>query len=813
MKIGVGAAHFSAIERAELAVRRGIRCSLLGPAGRLALLAGIAAAGNCGVVCADSSAAPEGQVVLEEITVTAQKREERLQETPISISAFNRAAIEKLGVNNLRELSEHAPNVRFDFTAPISGASNAAGIFIRGIGQSDFALTTEAGVGTYVDGVYMSRSIGGVLDVLDVERMEILRGPQGTLFGRNTIGGAINIVTAIPEATFGGTASLAVGSDNRLYMRGSVNLPISDTLRVRIAASSKQLDGYVKGILGIDNTASSPVPQGQRLPGSGSPVDYGNENRQAARLVAAYDPGSVFRATLSADYSRIHENNAPAVLRGITGTLANGPIVFVYNTFQAPTSTIPGFPNANYTPQNFITGNLDSTYATGPNGTNINAWGTALILDWGLSEELKVRSTTSLRRETGYFNRDADGSPIDITHTSNYGYEHEQLSQEVQLTGAPWAGRVKYAAGAYFFHETGSDPLVVEFPSSFGMLYQRKADVSNRSLAAYAQATVALTNRLSVTAGVRHTRDEKEFVSDQYLITGSVSPIIFGVPAGTLIPLVPRNSGVKKTFANTSPRASVDYRFSNDLMVYASYSEGFKSGGFNLRYVSPRPAILPFDPEKVHTAEAGLKSELFARRLRVNVAAFSTNYDDVQLTVFENLGAPVTLNGGDAKIKGAELELTALPVENLELSLSGGYLDAYYTSVRQSPAIIVTPEQRITTSTKLQKTPKWTATLGFDYDVPVRAGGKVRLHADWKYTADVYNDAQNSVFLFQPASKIGDAALEYMSASKRWSLRLFVDNVTDKRVIVSGDSNYGIGFHEAEYNRPREWGIAGRLNF
>jgi iron complex outermembrane recepter protein len=332
-------------------------------------------------------------------------------------------------------------------------------------------------------------------------------------------------------------------------------------------------------------------------------------------------------------------------------------------------------------------------------------------------------------------------------------------------------------------------------------------------LAAYAQATLAMTDRLSLTAGVRHTRDEKEFANDQYLITGSVSPIIFGVPADTLIPLVPRNSDVKKTFANTSPRASVDYRFSNDLMVYTSYSQGFKSGGFNLRYVSPRPAILPFDPEKVHTTEAGLKSELFARRLRANVAAFSTNYDDVQLTVFENLGAPVTLNGGDAKIKGGELELTALPVENLELSLSGGYLDAYYTSVRQSPAIIVTPEQRITTSTKLQKTPKWAATLGFDYDVRVPARGKVRLHADWIYTADVYNDAQNSMFLFQPASKVGNAALEYVGASNRWSLRLFVDNVTDKRVIVSGDSNYGIGFHEAEFNRPREWGIAGRLNF
>jgi iron complex outermembrane receptor protein len=254
---------------------------------------------------ASSQPSDESTVALEEVTVTAQRREERLQDTPIAVTAFTSTAIERLGVSNVQQLAEFVPNVRFDFTAPISGASNAAGVFIRGIGQSDFALTTEAGVGTYVDGVYMSRSLGGVLDVLDIERMEVLRGPQGTLFGRNTIGGAISIVSAKPSDEFSGSSELQLGSSNRLYLRGTVNLPLTDTLKVRITASSKQRDGYVHSILVPAAAGSSQVPRGSAIPGGGSQIDYGNEDRQAARLVALYDPHTSLTAEFSADYGRV----------------------------------------------------------------------------------------------------------------------------------------------------------------------------------------------------------------------------------------------------------------------------------------------------------------------------------------------------------------------------------------------------------------------------------------------------------------------------------------------------------------------------
>src|SRR5882762_2982413 len=258
-------------------------------------LLGVGLAGNGSRVVAQQTET----VGLEEITVTAQRREERLQDIPISITAFGAAAIAKLGVANVEQLANFAPNVRFDFTAPVSGASDASEIFIRGVGQADFALTTEAGVGTYVDGVYMSRSIGGVLDALDIDRMEVLRGPQGTLFGRNTIGGAINIISAQPTNDFGGSAELELGSFNRRNLRGTVNVPLSDILKVRITASSKEEDGYVHSILIPQNPATSPVPPGQSIPGPGSQIDYGNVNRQSARLLATLTPTPTFSATLA----------------------------------------------------------------------------------------------------------------------------------------------------------------------------------------------------------------------------------------------------------------------------------------------------------------------------------------------------------------------------------------------------------------------------------------------------------------------------------------------------------------------------------
>jgi iron complex outermembrane receptor protein len=765
----------------------------------------------------DSNSSAGESTALEEITVTAQRRSERLEDTPISITAFTSAAIEKLGATDIERLANFAPNVRFDFTAPVSGASDAAGIFIRGVGQADFALTTEAGVGTYVDGVYMSRSLGGVLDALDIDRMEVLRGPQGTLFGRNTIGGAINITSARPTDDFEGSGEVELGSFNRRNLRGTVNIPLSDILKVRITASSKEEDGYVHSAL----VPSTPiVPQGQQIPGSASQIDYGNVNRQSARLLATLTPSSAFTAMFSLDAGRVRENNAPSVLVGVTGgdNPALGPIVFFYNLVQAPTTSIPGFANGQYSCSNFCTGSLGTTYSTGPNGTKINAWGPALTLSWHPVTDLELKSITAYHQESGFFNRDADESPVDLTHTSNYDYHHRQVSQEIQANGSALSSRLKYALGLYYFHENGSDPLLVTFPSSFGTLYQDEDRVFNSSEAAYAQATWSILEKVSATAGVRYTHDSKEFHTDQYLITGTstlVGDVVFGgAPPGSLIPLVPRNSNTSSKFNNTSPHFGIDYKAFKDFLVYATYSEGYKGGGFNLRYVAPVSAVVPFDAEKVRTWEAGIKSEWFEHRLRTNLAAFTTNYDKMQLTEYQELGAPLTVNPGSSRIRGGEFELVAAPLEGLELHYSLGILTARYTALIANEALNLPPVVQISQQSKLQKTPANENLIAADYRVGgLIPGGVLQMHADWRFTAATYNDAQNSPFLYQRAYNIGDAAITWLPSSGKWSVRVFGNNVTDRRYIVSGDSNYGIGFHEAEFNRPREWGVAGRVMF
>jgi iron complex outermembrane receptor protein len=744
---------------------------------------------------------------LEEIVVTAQKREQSLQDTSIAITAFTDATIARTGVGNIADLAEKAPNVTFKFTAPISGASNAATVFIRGIGQSDFALTTDPGVGTYVDGVYVSRSVGGVLDVLDLKRVEILRGPQGTLFGRNSIGGAISLITKTPSFDdTGGNFQVTGGSRNQLYLRGSLNVPLADTLAVRIAASSKNRDGYV-------NTAFSPSSPYY----AHALTNLGNEDRQAVRADILWKPLAQFDVNLAADYSRVRENNAPAVLVGVTGAKspADGPIVFLYNAFQAPTTTLSGFPNGQYSASNFVTGRNDLTYATGPNGTRLDSYGTALTLTYALRPEVSVKSITAWHHEGGTFARDADGSPVVLTDNIDTDYQHEQFSQELQLTGAALDDGLKFAAGLYYFAETGSDPLIVEFPSSFGLLNIFEDKVHNSSDAAYGQAVYAITKALSLTAGVRYTKDKKRFLTNQTLtITGPGGTAATGAPPGTVVPLVPPNSDVAQTFSNTSPHVSLDYKVTDTALVYASFSEGFKSGGFNLRYVVPRAAVRIFGPEKVDAYEVGAKLENAMRTLQLNIAAFTTAYHNVQLTYFESFGAPVTANGGDARIDGVEVEFKAKPAEGLNIGLSVGYLDAHYTSLSSGlNAGATTPEQFITLNSRLPNTPRWQPSADIDYSLPIPRHGSVLFAADVRYSSVVYNDAQNSAFLRQGGYGIADTSISYSPEHAAWSVRAYVENVADKRYIVSGDSNYGIGFHEAEFNRPREYGAGFTYNF
>lgn len=740
---------------------------------------------------------------LEEIVVTAQKRAETLQDAPISVTAFTAATLDRLAVTNIANLLESAPNVTFDFTSPVSGSSNAAAVFIRGVGQQDFALTTEAGVGTYVDGVYMSRSIGGVLDVLNIERIEVLRGPQGTLFGRNTIGGAINIITAKPADSLTGDVEVALGQRDRIHVGGNVSIPVTGDVSIGLSGVHRQRDGYVRRVFSADPTTV--VVDGR--PGlTGNLSTQGEEDRSALRFALAADLSPKFALDLTIDYSTGDETSAANSLRGVTDSIFVG----LFNATQAPAITLPGFPDANYSAENFVTGDFDTTFATGPNRSTFDAWGTALTLSWDL-ESSTLKSITAYRSTDAEFFRDADGSPLVFAQTLNPDYNHDQFSQELQLTGD--TGNVQYAVGAYYFDEEGSDPLSALFPESFGDISISRNDVRNESWAIYGQATWNVNDQWALTAGLRYTEDRKQFATDQILTTGFASDVVFGVPPGTPIPIVPPGARSQESFDDLSPRLSVEYAWSETTNVYASYSQGFKSGGFNLRYVLPVPAVITFEPEEVDAFEVGLKWRSSNDRYQLSLAAFHSDYSDIQTTLFDDNAAPITVNAGEAEIDGLELEFAALPVDGFQLNVALGLADASYDSIRSPSAAITGDAQIVTLESELPNTPDVTAQLSAEYALPTPFPGELRARVDARYRGDTFNDAQNSPFLFQDAYTITNLALIWESDANKWQVRAFLNNATDERIIVSGDSNFALGFHEANVNRPREWGIGIKRRF
>ncbi len=758
-----------------------------------------------GIVVGIAVFAPRSHAVLEEIVVTAQKRKENLQDTPLAVTAFTEKSLEERMINDLSKLADFTPNVIFDTTAPVSGLSNGAAVFIRGVGQLDFGLTTDPGVGTYIDGVYSSRAVGGVLDVADIERIEILRGSQGTLFGRNTIGGAVNITTRRPAEEFGGSAEAVLGEFERLDFKGSVDIPFTDKFRTKFSFSSKKRNGFVERTLA-----------GDRL---------GNEDRQSVRgafLLQATDDLELY-ATV--DYATIDEQSAGSVLVGITenpGNAAQGlapSSTWAYNQLFVPANTGA----TPYVAAEFVLDDKDRTLATGPTGTRLDSLGATLTLAWS-PPWFEFKSISAYRHTDGGFFRDPDNSPLQITETSNPNYSHEQFSQEAQVTGIAVDGRLQYVLGAYFFEEDGTDDVFVPIygasPTPEGQvglpLYINNFAVAdNSSRAIFGQGTFDIIRQVAVTFGLRYTKDKKRFGYRQYVSAdpeGAVAvlallgpPLAAPGPAAELV--LPGE--VADEFSELNLRAGIEYQFNDDTLFYFTYADGFKSGGFNFRYVVARPQPLAFKPETLETFEAGVKWQGLDDRLRINAAGFVSEYSDVQIQLFETGGGPLTQNAGVADIIGVEAEATVAPSDRFRIDAGFGYIDAEYDELNLPTTNVA---QAVNLDTKLPNTPKTTVNVAVQYGWP-SPWGSVLLRGDYRYTGDVHNDAQNSPFLFQESYHTVNASLTLTLMDDRLDLSVFATNLGNERFITSGDSNFGLGFHEANYNRPREVGGLVRYRF
>ena len=755
---------------------------------------------------------------LEEVIVTARKREENLQSTPIAISAFTDKELEYRQIHSTDQLSDITPNLTFDSGSPSSGSSSAAQIFIRGIGQTDFTPVTDPGVGLYIDGVYMARSVGNVLDFLDVERIEILRGPQGTLFGRNTIGGAVAIHSKRPDEEKRASVRVQVGNDDMFYITAKANAPINDELQANFAVSSRNRDGYVTRIY--------------------DGVKTGDDDSLAFRASALWNPNDNFELYVAADATKIRENGAPTVSNGVNdlqafatfgnGLLASCSAVNINPNFGAggPPSFPPPGVGTGGAPGCVGPDSFSGAYTSGgtfPVKSDLDTWGVSAEMTWNATEQVSIKSITAYREMEMESSRDGDNTPANIFATQDF-YDHEQLSQEFQFSGTLMENRMSWLFGLYHFQEEGFNRNPVFLPVGSiqsGGLYD------NESQAAFFQSTYDLTQQWALTFGVRYTEDTKRFTPDQISLGDSSASGFFDPTwpnfAGFYLPSVgaPIAAGdrlatfaeFEEEFDDTNFMLNLAYQANDDLLVYGSYSEGFKSGGFDQRFTAFTAVPSGFQPETAKSYEIGLKADLFKNQVRLNMALFHTDYDNLQIIIRESFN-PITFNGGAATLEGGELELTWVPTDRWYITATVGYIDAGYDKLDPS----VTEGSNATPifiTNKLVNTPEWSAALGVAYTVDIGDWATLVPRVDWSFHDEQYNDAINEPRLFQDDYSLLNAAITLQTTDGRWEGILAFRNITDEEYLVTGNSSFGTSasYNDNLYGRPAEWSLSVQYNF
>lgn len=763
----------------------------------------------------EDAATSRADAMAGDIVVTARKREERAQDIPIAISAFSGESIEARGIEKIDGVATFTPNMTFQNNPSFGGAGSSAAIYIRGIGQKEFLPTTEPGVGVYVDGVYVARSVGALLDLVDFERVEILRGPQGTLFGRNTIGGALSITTHRPDDERAMTGSLTVGSADRVDAKVSVNLPISDTLFTKISAASFRRDGYV-----------TRLSDGR---------DLGNVNTLTGRIDLRWVPTDNLEVNLAAEGTRDRSNGPALVLTGVNYQSAafnrdNLPILppgspatpgfYVLNPpLDAPVDNftllnnyfaafLGGQPCIGFTPYNpqasnapacfsdrFLVGN-NADAGTAPQYSKNDTWGAQGTIDLDL-DAVQLKSITAYRKIDGAYARDGDHSSLTILHLQDI-LKQRQFSQEFQLLGEALDNRLKYVVGLYYFDEKGNNINNLDFTP---VTFRSGGRFQTRSYAAFAQATWTIVPTVDLTAGLRYTDDRKSFLPDQEILVDKTGgALIAGSPNTPQTRVLPFMRVHQSEDAFT-PMVNLAWHVTPDvMMLYGSFSQGFKSGGFVQRVFPPLAATPQFSSEKATAYELGFKSSLFDRALTLNGAVFYTKYDNLQVQVFTGI-APVTKNAAAAEIKGAELEARLSPGDGWFLEGSLGYLDPEFTRIDPTAT-------EIGLDSRFERISKWTLSASLSKSISFSCGGAITARGDWSYRSGMFMDALNSPQLYQPAYSQFNANLTYDFPGETLSLVAGVSNIANKKYSMTGIYGSSFGLYEQMFARGREWSVA-----
>lgn len=754
---------------------------------------------------------------LEVIMVSARRRQESMQETPVAVSAFSARELERRGIENTQDLDRVTPSLQFATSGQLSGNNSAAVVFIRGIGQLDPTSSVDPGVGIYVDDVYMGRSVGGAMDFKDIQSVEVLRGPQGTLFGRNTIGGAVLVKTAEPGDVLGGKARFRIGEDNLKEGFVAVDLPMTDNLLSRFSVGARKRDGYVTRVF-----------DGQ---------DLGNDNTYTLNATLQYQPNDDLKISLKGDYTNEDENGSPFVFAGIN---ENAPVPAIVSVgagcpgatipFVSPDSPLFGPPSVPVDlddprcANDFQAKGDFTNGGTAPVESTLTAWGLALQAEWDYSPTLTLKSITATRTTDWTGIRDADNTPFDIL-TTDVTSNSDQFSQEFQViyNGDNLSG----VTGLYYFNEKSDDHLSVllAFPPAPPVIARilsggpgtrdlQNIHLKTESVALFSEWSYDIQDDWSVSGGLRYTRDNKHFRGNIFNLSPATLPDpdpLPSLPTSEGGPLFIYDKPYSDTYSAVTGSASLSYKITQDINSYLSYSSSFKSGGFNTRYNAPTPDNNPlsFDEETVTSWELGLKADLNSN-LRVNLAAFSSKYEDIQL-IFRQGVVPLLFNAGSASIEGLEGEFTFSASRHLVFEGGFSYLNDSIDSVTEIEGASAT----ISPDNALPLTPEWQGNLGASYIVEVGSDYELATRLDVSYTDSQYFDSTNTELVAQKdAVTYVKASVTLENISDYWDVTFGVNNLTDERYLDQGNASLAtLGYAEVIYARPRNWYLSFSTEF
>ncbi|WP_114953314.1 TonB-dependent receptor [Sphingosinicella terrae] len=699
----------------------------------------------------------------EEILVTARRRSESLQDVPISVTALDGETLEDQGATDLTAVMQRTPNT----TLQIARGSNSTLIgFIRGVGQQDPLWGFEPGVGLYLDDVYVARPQAAVLDIFDVERIEVLRGPQGTLYGRNTIGGAVKYVTRRLGNEFSGRVRASYGSYDQIDLVGSVTAPVTDTLSVGGAVAWLQRDGYGENL----NTGT----------------EHYNKDVLAARASIEFAPTSDLFFRLAGDWIRDTSNARHAHrLIGNAGIPAYDPPADEYDTRAGA-----GDPN------------------------EVETRGISLLAEWNVDDRVTLKSITAYRDGETEGNIDFDGTPLPTLDIPAF-YEDDQFSQEFQIVYE--GDRLQGVAGVYYLdgHAAGAFDTVL---GNAGLTIFTAGSVDTRSLAAFADFSYNLSDRWRVSLGGRYTSDRREGTVFRQTLLGLRSPF-FGNEAA--VPLT-TNTDYTNTREDDqfTPRASLSFLPTPDVTLYASYSKGYKSGGFDMRgdaSLTPN-TVNGYDPETVDAYEVGLKAYALDRALYFSVAGFYSDYQDQQVTVQVPVGTNVASfvnNAADSRIWGLEAEVRANITDAFSVSAMFGYTNADFKRVITFDPVT---QQDVDVSDiwGFQNTPEFNFAVAPTYVHDLGGGGTLTFAPSISYRSSYQQFEVPNALLDEDGYTLVDAAIVWTSADQRFQVSAVGRNLADERYRIGGYNFPGALFGNsivAFYGPPRTFTITGEVRF